>query len=83
MYYVLPFFSAAPATSSNAEMDLFGSLSDSFPSNSLAIVPTTSATTTSEADAYSHAAPATTFVAAASAADVVNQVGTLCYNYMV
>ncbi|XP_040999598.1 clathrin interactor EPSIN 2-like isoform X2 [Juglans microcarpa x Juglans regia] len=65
--------SAAPATSNNAEMDLFGSLSDSFPSNSLAIVPTTSATTTSEADAYSHAAPATTFVAAASAADVVNQ----------
>ncbi|KAG2720924.1 hypothetical protein I3760_02G056700 [Carya illinoinensis] len=65
--------SAAPATSNNVEMDLLGSLSDSFPSNSLAIVPTTSVTTASEADAYSHAAPATTFVAAASEADVVNQ----------
>ncbi|KAG6663948.1 hypothetical protein CIPAW_02G057100 [Carya illinoinensis] len=65
--------SAAPATSNNAELDLLGSLSDSFPSNSLANVPTTSVTTASEADAYSHAAPATTFVAAASEADVVNQ----------
>lgn len=60
---------------------MLGSLSDSFSSN-LAIVPTTSVTTTSEAGSYSHAAPVTTFVAAASAADVVNQVGILCYDYM-
>lgn len=62
--------SAAPATSNNAEMDLLGSLSDSF---ALAIVPTTSVTATSEADAHTNSAPASTFVAAPSVANVVNQ----------
>ncbi|KAG7995190.1 hypothetical protein I3843_01G096100 [Carya illinoinensis] len=65
--------SAAPATINNAEMDLLGSLSDSFPSNSLAIVPTTSVTTSYEADAHTNSAPATSFVAAVSAANGVNQ----------
>jgi epsin len=81
-HYTWSFFSAAPATSNNAEMDLLGSLSDSF---SLAIVPTTSATTTSMDDAYTIAAPAPTFAAPAptfgaapSAANVVNQVGITC-----
>lgn len=81
MYYVLFFFSAAPATINNAEMDLLGSLSDSFSSNSLAIVPTTSVTTSYEADAHTNSAPATSFVAAASAANGVNQVGILCHYY--
>lgn len=61
--------SAAPVTSNNAEMDLFGSLSDSF-SNSLAIVPTASVTTTSEADV---SVPAPNFVAAPSTSNIVNQ----------
>ncbi|XP_030937916.1 clathrin interactor EPSIN 2-like [Quercus lobata] len=60
--------SAAPATSNNAEMDLLGSLSDS-----LAIVPTTSVTTASEADIHTNSAPSSTFVAAPSVANVVNQ----------
>lgn len=62
-------FSAAPGTSNNAEMDLLGSLSDSFPSNALAIVPTTS-----EADAYTNSAPAPAFAAAVSTPDVLNEV---------
>ncbi|KAK3015065.1 hypothetical protein RJ639_007035 [Escallonia herrerae] len=60
-------FSAAPTTSNGSGMDLLGSLSDSFSSNSLALVPATTATTTSEADAYSNAASGNTFVATQSA----------------
>ncbi|PQP92431.1 clathrin interactor EPSIN 2 isoform X1 [Prunus yedoensis var. nudiflora] len=59
--------SAAPATSNNVEMDLLGSLSDSFSSNALAIVPTTSPTTTFEPDAHANSGSATTFVATPSA----------------
>ncbi|KAE9589311.1 hypothetical protein Lalb_Chr21g0307671 [Lupinus albus] len=40
--------SAVPATANNAEIDLFGSLSDSFTLNSLALVPSSQATTTPE-----------------------------------
>ena len=72
-YCTLSLFSAAPATSNNAEMDLLGSLSDS-----LAIVPTTSVTTASEADIHTNSAPSSTFVAAPSVANVVNQVGIMC-----
>ncbi|KAK7304294.1 hypothetical protein VNO77_45162 [Canavalia gladiata] len=45
---------AAPITS-NVEMDLLGSLSDSFSSNALSLVPATSATATPEANAGSTA----------------------------
>ncbi|XP_050372730.1 clathrin interactor EPSIN 2 [Argentina anserina] len=65
--------SAAPTTSNNAEMDLFGSLSESFSSNSLAIVPTTSATTTSEVDGLVNSVPVTTYMATPPAANVMNQ----------
>ncbi|TKY50545.1 Clathrin interactor EPSIN 2 [Spatholobus suberectus] len=40
--------SAAPAPANNVEMDLFGSLSESFSSNALALVPSASETTTSQ-----------------------------------
>ncbi|OIW06859.1 hypothetical protein TanjilG_18241 [Lupinus angustifolius] len=40
--------SAAPATANNAEIDLFGSLSEPFALNSLALVPSSQATTTPE-----------------------------------
>lgn len=72
-YCTLSLFSAAPVTSNNAEMDLLGSLSDS-----LAIVPTASVTTASEADIHTNSAPSSTFVAAPSVANVVNQVGIVC-----
>ena len=75
-HYTWFLFSAAQATSNNAEMDLLGSLSDS-----LAIVPTTSVTTTSEADAHTMPAPAPTFGAAPSAANVVNQVKASCVEF--
>lgn len=67
--------SAAPATSNNVEIDLLGSLSDSFSSNALAIVPTTSPTTTFEPDAHANSGSATTFVATPSASNVMSQVG--------
>lgn len=65
--------SAAPATSNNVEIDLLGSLSDSFSSNALAIVPTTSPTTTFEPDAHANSGSATTFVATPSASNVMSQ----------
>ncbi|KAJ7957359.1 Clathrin interactor EPSIN like [Quillaja saponaria] len=43
--------SVTQATSNNVEMDLLGSLSESFSSNALALMPATSATTGSGADA--------------------------------
>jgi len=46
---------AAPATANNVEMDLLGSLSDSFSSNALAIVPSESATAAPDANAGSTA----------------------------
>lgn len=42
-------FSAAPTSASSSDVDFFGSPSDSFSSNSLAIVPTATATTESNA----------------------------------
>ncbi|PRQ37985.1 hypothetical protein RchiOBHm_Chr4g0408771 [Rosa chinensis] len=65
--------SAAPTTANNAEMDLLGSLSESFSSNSLAIVPTTSTTTTSEVDGLVNSAPVTTFMATPPVSNVMNQ----------
>lgn len=62
-------FSAAPTTSNGAEMDLLGSLSDSF-SNSLAIVPATTAS--SEADISTNPTSGQTFVAT-SASSIPNQ----------
>ncbi|KAL2950567.1 hypothetical protein AAZX31_20G232500 [Glycine max] len=46
-----PPVSAAPAPANNVEMDLFGSLSESFSSNALALVPSTSKITTSQGNA--------------------------------
>ncbi|KAF6161736.1 hypothetical protein GIB67_009105 [Kingdonia uniflora] len=64
-------FSAAPSTTNNGEMDLLGSLSDSFSSNPLAIMPVDSAYTTSEADAAINSGP--TFVSSPPAPTVFNQ----------
>lgn len=47
----LCFLLAAPAPANNVEMDLFGSLSESFSSNALALVPSTSKITTSQGNA--------------------------------
>ncbi|XP_059654260.1 clathrin interactor EPSIN 3-like isoform X2 [Cornus florida] len=66
-------FSAGPTTSNGAEMDLLGSLSESFSSNSLAIIPVTSATTTSEADAAPSFGSGPTFLATPSVSTVSNQ----------
>lgn len=49
------YISAAPTSSNNVEMDLLGSLSDSFSSNALPLVPATSANATPEANAGSTA----------------------------
>jgi len=46
---------AAPATTNNVEMDLLGSLSDSFSSNALSIVPSESATAAPDANVGSTA----------------------------
>lgn len=45
-------FSAAPTSASSADVDFFGSMSDAFSSNSLAIVPT--ATATAESNAFTN-----------------------------
>ncbi|XP_054805746.1 clathrin interactor EPSIN 3-like isoform X2 [Prosopis cineraria] len=63
--------SAAPAASKNVEIDLLGSLSESFSSNTLALVPATPATTTPEANA--NGGSATPFAAAASGPNNINQ----------
>ncbi|KAL2485408.1 Clathrin interactor EPSIN 2 [Abeliophyllum distichum] len=55
--------SAAPTTSGGAQMDLLGSLSESFSSNSLALVPATQQTTTSEADASENSSHGHAFLA--------------------
>ncbi|KAF2300123.1 hypothetical protein GH714_009267 [Hevea brasiliensis] len=70
-----PIPSAAPAvatTSNIAEMDLLGSLSDSFAANPLAIMPVASAATTSEADAQANFS-VPTFAATQPASNVMNQ----------
>ncbi|KAL2485409.1 Clathrin interactor EPSIN 2 [Abeliophyllum distichum] len=55
--------SAAPTTSGGVQMDLLGSLSESFSSNSLALVPATQQTTTSEADASENSSHGHAFLA--------------------
>ncbi|XP_031404659.1 clathrin interactor EPSIN 2-like [Punica granatum] len=60
--------SAAPSTSKTAEEDIFGSLSDSFSSNPLAIMPVTPLTTTSEVDQPSYAGAGPTFASLPTAA---------------
>ncbi|KAK3204771.1 hypothetical protein Dsin_018817 [Dipteronia sinensis] len=65
---------AAPTTSNNTEIDLLGSLSDSFSSDALAlaIMPVTASTTTeAEAPANSGSVPA--FTVSQSASNAVNQ----------
>ncbi|KAL3829236.1 hypothetical protein ACJIZ3_018038 [Penstemon smallii] len=69
-------FSAAPAisnatasvTSGDAEMDFLGSLSESFSSNSLALVPANEPTMTPEVNAPGNFSSGPTFAAAAAAA---------------
>ncbi|GLT96755.1 hypothetical protein SLE2022_143580 [Rubroshorea leprosula] len=61
---------AAPTASTTAEFDLLGSLSDSFSSNALAIVPTSS---TGEIDAHANPAAVPTVNASQSATSVANQ----------
>ncbi|KAI9115090.1 hypothetical protein K1719_014103 [Acacia pycnantha] len=63
--------SAAPVTSKNVEVDLLGSLSESFSSNALALVPTTSATSTPETFASNGSAGP--FAAAPSGSNNINQ----------
>ena len=69
----LCFFSAVPVMSSNVEMDLLGSLSDSFPSNTLALVPATAETATPEGNA--NTGSTASFVAASPGSGNFNQVG--------
>ncbi|BAT82952.1 Clathrin interactor EPSIN 3 EPSIN-related 3 [Vigna angularis] len=60
---------AAPATANNVEMDLLGSLSDSFSSNALAVVPSESATAAPDANVGSTAS----FAAPSSGSNNFNQ----------
>ncbi|KAL3506636.1 hypothetical protein ACH5RR_032018 [Cinchona calisaya] len=62
----------APSTSAGAELDLLGSLSESFSANSLALVPTTAFPAASE-DVHVNSGSGTTFVAAQSASSGSNQ----------
>jgi epsin len=68
--------SAFTPTSNNAEMDLLGSLSDVFTPNPLAIMPVTSATTTSEADSQTNFS-GSMFAATQSPSNVMNQVSII------
>ncbi|XP_058183962.1 clathrin interactor EPSIN 2-like isoform X2 [Rhododendron vialii] len=65
-------FSGAPVTSNGAEMDLLGSLSDSF-SNPLAIMPVTSGTAATDDNASANFSSGPTFGATPSASGVTNQ----------
>ena len=76
---VIPLYSAAQTTSSAAEVDLLGSLSESFSSSPLAIVPVTATTTASGDDASANFNSAPSFSVAQSASTVTNQVGLLSY----
>ncbi|KAL3507146.1 hypothetical protein ACH5RR_032528 [Cinchona calisaya] len=62
----------ASATSGGAEVDLLGSLSESFSANSLALVPTTAFPAASE-DVHVNPGSGPAFVAASSASSVSNQ----------
>ncbi|KAJ0092397.1 hypothetical protein Patl1_26252 [Pistacia atlantica] len=63
----------APTTSNGAEMDLLGSLSDSFSSNALAIMPAMPATASTEADAHANTGSVPTFAATQSPSNMMNQ----------
>ncbi|KAH7833245.1 hypothetical protein Vadar_004438 [Vaccinium darrowii] len=65
-------FSGAPVSSNGAEMDLLGSLSDSF-SNPLAIMPVSSGTTATDGNASTNFSSGPTFGATPSASSVTNQ----------
>ncbi|TKY64749.1 Clathrin interactor EPSIN 3 [Spatholobus suberectus] len=65
----IPAAPAAPATTNNIEMDLLGSLSDSFSSNALSLVPAESATAARDANAGSTAS----FAAPSSGSNNFNQ----------
>ena len=69
---VFIFLSAAPAASNNVEMDLLGSMSESFSSSALALVP---AAAVSEGDVNGNSGSAAGFTVAPSAS---NQVGMVC-----
>lgn len=66
-------FSAAPATVNAAEMDLLGSLSESFSSNSLALIPVASSITTSETDVAANSVSGSTFASIPSGSTTINQ----------
>ncbi|XP_073053566.1 clathrin interactor EPSIN 3-like isoform X2 [Primulina eburnea] len=63
----------APATSADKEIDILGSLSESFSSNSLALVPATEPTMTPETQASANFSSGSTFAATSSASTNPNQ----------
>ncbi|CAH9108862.1 unnamed protein product [Cuscuta europaea] len=65
-------FAATPTVASGVEMDLLGSLSESFSSNTLALVPTESTMTTSSGNPLNTVNSGSTF-AASTASTVANQ----------
>ncbi|KAL6976044.1 hypothetical protein U1Q18_024838, partial [Sarracenia purpurea var. burkii] len=65
----------AHVASNGAEMDLLGSLLESFSSNALAIMPVTSGTTDFEGNSSANFSSGPTFAATQSASPVTNQVG--------
>lgn len=73
-------WTAVPATSISPEMDLLGSLSESFSSNSLALVPSGPATTTSEAAVLGNAGSAPASAAKPSGSAVMSQVNLIIFN---
>ncbi|XP_043723882.1 clathrin interactor EPSIN 2 isoform X2 [Telopea speciosissima] len=65
--------SAAPPNASNAEMDLLGSLTESFTSNQLAIVPASSSTTDFGAGSHINSGSEATFEALSQASTALTQ----------
>ncbi|XP_044499807.1 clathrin interactor EPSIN 2-like [Mangifera indica] len=63
----------APTTANSAELDLLGSLSDSFSSNALAIMPAMPANASTEADAQANTGSLPTFTATQSPSNMMNQ----------
>lgn len=69
------FFLAVPAAANNVEMDLLGSLSESFSSNALSLVPSASATATATAEGNVNLYSTTSFAAPPPSSNNFNQVG--------
>ncbi|KAL9261285.1 Clathrin interactor EPSIN 2-like protein [Drosera capensis] len=65
--------SAAPVASSTAEMDLLGSLSDSWSANPMALVPVSSGVAASELDSFGNSVSASTYVATHVTENAVTQ----------